>query len=263
MIKPTLTLFLICLVVTAALAFTQGITRDAIANMERMAAEESRTEVLKEADSFEPVDNLGEILRDAVDANAGLRAVAEAYRGFKGSSAVGYVITTVTKGYGGDMKVTVGVDTDGKITGVRIGDSNETPGLGAKVKEKPFISQFLGVKPEAPLGVVKGGKSKPEEIQAVSGATISSRAVVSAVQSALDMAEVLRKTQAVDNPGEINGEAQEAGDLDTEPEEGQSGDGPDSISEEEQSGDEPDSVQEEGQPDGSLAGVPGEEGGLQ
>jgi len=99
-----------------------------------------------------------------------------------------------SKGYGGSITITVGIDTEGKITGVEIGDNNETPGLGTKAKDEPFISQFVGIIPEEPLTVVKRNKTKSEEIDAISSATITSRAVTKAVQAAVDInAELMKR----------------------------------------------------------------------
>jgi len=69
------------------------------------------------------------------------------------------------------------------------------PGLGAKAKDKPFISQFEGIAPKEPLTVVKNAKTKVEEINAISGATITSRAVTKAVQAALDVNAELDKAE--------------------------------------------------------------------
>jgi electron transport complex protein RnfG len=86
-------------------------------------------------------------------------------------------------GYGGPIVLLVGVDTkEGKITGLKVLEHQETPGLGSNVAEAGFLSQFLGKSLESPFRV-------GEDVQAVSGATISSRAVARACAK---VAEIVR-----------------------------------------------------------------------
>jgi len=189
LIKPTLSLTIICIVVSAALGFTYTGTKAAIDERARIDAENARKEVFADAEKFEEVDNIADIAQG----KTGLEAVTEAFKAIKGSETVGYVFTTTGKGYGGTIKIAVGIDTTGKITGMKIVEHSETPGLGSKAGEEPFNSQFTGIAPQEPLKVVKNGKTKPEEIDAISGATITSKAVTGAVQAAVDMAEELNK----------------------------------------------------------------------
>ncbi|MGI6777343.1 MAG: RnfABCDGE type electron transport complex subunit G [Acetivibrionales bacterium] len=188
--KPALVLFIICLVVTAALAFTYSGTKDVIDERARIDAENIRREVLSNAEGFERIDGIEQLAEERPEFNA----VSEAYKGLKDGSVIGYVFSVVSKGYGGNMSLMVGIDSSGKITDVRIGEHSETPGLGAKAADEPFRSQLAGIVPDGPLSVVKTKSTKPEEIEAISGATISSKAVVSGVQTALDLyAELVEK----------------------------------------------------------------------
>lgn len=182
LMKPAISLLLICAVVTAALAFTNAITIDQIKESEASAAKEAMETVLSSADRFEAIESLDGISEDA----PGLVKVNGVYNGFKGDTLEGYVFQVVTKGYGGDINVTVGVNTDGQITGVNVGNNSETPGLGKKSEEPQFKSQMEGITPNGPLVIVKSSKTKSEEIEAISGATITSTAVVKAVQAAID-----------------------------------------------------------------------------
>jgi electron transport complex protein RnfG len=193
MVKPTISLFVICAVIAAALAFTYVGTKDVIAQRADMDAENARKEVLSDAERFETVEGL----EDVIAARPELAMVKKAYAGMKGDTVAGYVFEVDSKGYGGVIKLTIGIDVSRKITAVRIGDNNETPGLGSKAKEAPFISQFDGRVPGGPLKVVKGGGTKPEEIDAISGATITSKAVVAAVQAAVDTASELMKKEGI------------------------------------------------------------------
>lgn len=188
-VKPTLILFIICAVVTLSLSFTNAVTKDKIAQRVRLDEENARKEVLALAESFEELENLDSILRSSPD----MGLVKKAFKGLKGGETVGNVFLVESKGYGGTMVITVGIDSEGKVTGVKIGSNNETPGLGSKAKDKPFISQFTGIMPKEPLTVVKSGKTKDEEINAISGATITSNAVVKAVQASIDVNNELKK----------------------------------------------------------------------
>jgi electron transport complex protein RnfG len=97
----------------------------------------------------------------------------------------GYAVAGEGGGFQGNIRLMVGLDKNMEsITGIEILESMETPGLGERVKDEPFRSQFFGMKiPEGvTIGCVKNEKDKKEtDIQAITGATISSEAVVSIV----------------------------------------------------------------------------------
>lgn len=187
--KPAITLFAICVIVTVCLAFTFSITKETIDGRAAVDAENARKAVLVEAEKFSKLES----------AEPGNNAVyvKEAYQGQKGDTPVGYVMMVTSKGYGGAIEVVVGVDAKGSVSGIKIGSNNETPGLGSKAKEAPFLSQFDALSPKEALKVIKGKKAKAEEIEAISGATITSRAVTEAVQTALNMAAELAKKGGV------------------------------------------------------------------
>jgi electron transport complex protein RnfG len=188
-IKPTIVLFLICTIVTMALALTNFATKDAIASQVRMQEETARKEVFSDAEDFEEIQELESILSAEEDG----RLVKKAYNCLKDGEVIGRVYSVESKGYGGFISIAVGIDNSGKTTGVKIVSHSETPGLGSKAKDEPFISQLVGISPKEPLTVVKIGGSKEEEIDAVSGATISSKAVVKAVQDAIDIDSEIKK----------------------------------------------------------------------
>jgi electron transport complex protein RnfG len=100
-------------------------------------------------------------------------------------STVGYSFTTSANGYGGEIKVMVGVDTKGVIAAIEVLDvSNETPGLGQNAGKKNFWEQFKGKSGE--IGVAKNNPDK-NEVQAMTGATITTTAVKNAVNKALSI----------------------------------------------------------------------------
>lgn len=169
---PTVSLFVICVVVTALLGLTNAVTAPQI---ERLAAETeaaAKQEVLGDAERFSEAK---EIEKDGTT-----------YTYYEGQSAdgsfVGYVFSTSAKGYGGDIDVMVGVKADGTVAGVNVLSISETAGLGMNAKNESFLQQFIGKSGE--IGVQKNGSSDTE-IQALTGATITSRAMASAVNQAL------------------------------------------------------------------------------
>jgi len=183
MIKPTASLFIICLVTTFCLAFVNAITKDTIKERSLKDAEEQRKLVLSEADSFEKLEDAPE--KD----ESGL--IKEVYAAYDGDKLVGYVFSAAPKGFGGEIAVTVGISNEKKVSGVSVGDNSETPGLGTKTANKEFTEQFTGKDISGDIVVVKRPVSNDNEIQAVSGATVSTNAVTRAVQASARLAEKL------------------------------------------------------------------------
>lgn len=181
-IKNTLILTVITLVAGLGLGFVYEITKEPIAQAQEAAKKEAWQAVFPEADlgEFEPVD---------VDQKAADKVIKDL--GIKGSidevctvGEDGYVITTTdSEGYGGDIKITVGITADGTVNGVSILSISETAGLGMKAKEPAFYEQYQGKQAEKFVVSKDGGDGEP--IDALSGATITSRAVTGAVNAAL------------------------------------------------------------------------------
>ena len=110
---------------------------------------------------------------------------------------VGYVVTAVSNaGYGGDIKVMVGVDKNLAVTRIQILESAETAGLGANASKPSFAGQFEGAK--EPLAVVKGAAGQGQ-ISAIASATITSKAVTSCVNAALEVAQEKQSSGAADS----------------------------------------------------------------
>lgn len=95
-----------------------------------------------------------------------------------------YIVPAESKGYGGTIELLVAVSPEGTVVNYTITDANETPGLGDKASKSPFIDQFPG-KTSEQLVVTKDS-TNTENIVAISGATISSRAVTLGVKTAVD-----------------------------------------------------------------------------
>lgn len=181
-------LFIICAIAAYILGLTNNITGPVIEERNIQANNESRQEVLKDAQEFiEVKDVKGDLIE-------------EVYQGKKGNEVVGYTIKTTPKGYGGKIEVMVGISKDGKISGVKIGNHSETPGLGSKSKDPEFKDQYNGKSTNTQLNVVKGKANNDNDIVAISGATITSKAVTSGVNAAMNLYE--------QNLTSINGEGE-------------------------------------------------------
>ena len=104
----------------------------------------------------------------------------------KGTEIAGYAIKVAPKGYGGPVEIMVGISTDGKVTGIKILSHTETPGLGANAPQPKFSDQYKDKPTKDKLEVVKTVPSKENQIQAITGATITSKAVTLGVNDAID-----------------------------------------------------------------------------
>lgn len=174
---PTISLFIICVIITAALAFTNGITATKIAEGEAQAQQESMSIVCPDAESFE-------LLAEDEDGST-------IYIGTVGEDGkdilkiVGYAISTVSSGYGGQIKVMTGIDTNGEIIGIDVYyNDDETPGLGKNTSNESFTSQFSGLTSSDSIVVDKDYTGEDQKVDAVTSSTISSRAVIDAVNKA-------------------------------------------------------------------------------
>ncbi len=162
--KPIVVLSVICIVITGALALTNDITKPIIEEATRLAQEKARMELLPDATGFTAVEGI------AVD---GVSAVYTADNG------VGAVVTSSAKGYGGTMVVMVGFTADGTIRQIKVTENQETKGIGSKVAGDPaFWTRFAGLEAKS---LVLG-----EDVDGLTGATISSKALAAAVNSAIE-----------------------------------------------------------------------------
>ncbi len=169
-IKPIAVLVSICLIVTALLAYINSVTAPIIKAAEEKAAAEARAEVLSKADSFELMDikNLPECVDEV----------------YKAKNGAGYVFMLTVKGYGGDMKLICGIKSDGTIEQSKTLSHSETSGLGSKTAEDPYRKQYSG----------KNGKNV-DEVDAISGATISSTAYKKAINDAFKAYEMVKEAR--------------------------------------------------------------------
>jgi len=185
-IKLGLILFAISAVAACLLALTNYVTAGTIKQLNLDTNTAARQQVLSEATDFQqvPADQLANIGTEIGLKNPG--ELVEAYVGTNNGNIVGYTVKTApSKGYSGPVEMLTGITTDGVVQAIAILKQNETPGLGAKATLPEFKDQFNGKSALAEIIVVK---SKPaegsNEIQAITGATITSKAVTDGVNLA-------------------------------------------------------------------------------
>lgn len=138
---------------------------------EKMAA---LAETLPEASDFQ-----------ALESQPDNSSIKEVNKGSANGDTVGYNITVTPKGYGGLIEIVAGIDNKGKLIGIKILSHTETPGLGAKAAEPAFSDQFEQKNVDR-LVITKNKPAAENEIQAISGATITSKAVAEGVNTALE-----------------------------------------------------------------------------
>lgn len=182
--KLAFVLTTICFVAALALSQVYEVTKEPIAYQKRLQVLRAIRAVLPDIDN-EPDQDAVHLQVDST--NRGDSKEITFFRGrFTGElTGVAFVVET-REGYGGKIEIMLGVDPHGTILGVEILSHLETPGLGSKVTEKPFREQFIGRRLEDTKWAVRkdGG-----DIDQITGATISPRAVVKAIQHGLKIYE--------------------------------------------------------------------------
>ena len=189
-IKDALALTLITLVAGVALGGVYEITKDPIARQEAQAKAEAYEQVFTDAAAFEEVemdDTLIQTIRDQLD-QEGYKAqsIEEIMRAEDQSGEMlGYAFTVVTsEGYGGDIQFSMGVQNDGTLNGISILSIGETAGLGMNADTPAFKDQFVGKQVEK-LQYTKNGATQDDEINAISGATVTTNAMTNGVNAGL------------------------------------------------------------------------------
>ncbi|MCX7926855.1 MAG: RnfABCDGE type electron transport complex subunit G [Candidatus Omnitrophica bacterium] len=168
----------ICFIATSVLSTVYVFTKTNIALQNQKALQQGLKEVLNQANTFEPVYSNQQLLY---------------YKGLdRNKRLVGVAFVTRERGYAGEIETLVGMTTDGSITAIKILKQEETPGLGSRiceVRDDTTILDFLKgkriknkPKPWFTERFVNRKVSELKDIQAISGATVSSRAVIESVK---------------------------------------------------------------------------------
>jgi electron transport complex protein RnfG len=174
MIRLSGILCAITLVAALLLAFVNKITAPEIQKAALVASENAMKQIIPEAESFEKENE----------------AVSKA---MKSGEVIGYCVTVETSGFGGKIEMMVGIGSDDTVKGIEILSHSETAGLGAKATSSDFKDRFKGKKPN--LTVVKTQTESVEQVQAITGATVTSRAVSDGIRNAY---EIVKETKGGD-----------------------------------------------------------------
>lgn len=192
-IKDTLALALITVIAGIALGAVYMITKEPIEKQNEKTKIAAYNAVFSDLDTYEEykdAESLSKVLKEngfnAVEVNE----VVYAYNS-KGED-LGMIITVTDKeGYGGNIKMTVGIDVTGTITGLEILEISETAGLGMKAADKSFRDQYAGINADEVV-YTKSGKTQNNEIDAISSATITTKAVTDGVNGAITIFKELQ-----------------------------------------------------------------------
>lgn len=170
-LKLGVILFLITGICVGLLGAVNQITLPIIEANSLKTEQESMKQLLSEADNFTQIDAISD------------QFIKKVFVAKASEKVVGYVLNVEAKGYGGTISLLVGIDQKNAIKGVKILSHSETPGFGANAEKPSFIDQYIGKQDS--LKVTKT-TPKEDEIQAITGSTITSTAITEGVNSAVD-----------------------------------------------------------------------------
>lgn len=176
-IKLGAILLLITSIAAVILGFSNEMTKDKIAEVEAAVSEEARKAVLA-ADKFE----------EEKEVQIDDERILEVYKGLSESGeVVGYVVKTSTNGYNPNVEMMTGISIDGKVSGIKVTKHQETPGLGANAQNTEFTDRVKDKSTEEKIVIVKATPQNPNEVQAITGATMTSNAVRDGVNLAIEL----------------------------------------------------------------------------
>ncbi|MBQ1209015.1 MAG: FMN-binding protein [Bacteroidales bacterium] len=180
LIKTALTLFVIAALVAVLLAVANYVTAPIIARSAQERLNQSLNSLMSEAVTFESVDV------SLVEYSVPVYAV---YRGLdKTNAEIGFCVHVAPNGYSDTIEMMVAIDKDGAVSGVRILSIADTPGIGMKVDtDEQFQNSVLGF--SETFNIVKGTPASPNDVQVISGASVSSTAYLTGVNTAIEVAK--------------------------------------------------------------------------
>ena len=168
---------LITFVCALLLGIVNGVTKDKIEQNGIETRNAAMSEIIPDAE-FSDVEVPADY---ASPADKNQPVVSGVYKATLDGADAGYCVEVNPKGFGGALKMIVGINADGTVAGIKVTEASETPGLGAKAQsDKIWIAQFAGQPADGSLAVSKDGGT----INAITGATITSRAVTLGVNTA-------------------------------------------------------------------------------
>jgi electron transport complex protein RnfG len=174
--RMIVTVMVVCAVAASCLALAYSVTKDRIAAQDRAAQLKALKIAFPSADEFVAASSYA---LDVASQAAGDTPVYGVYEARQDGQQVGWAVVAGPRGYGGPIRMVVGLDRDGKVVGVSIISMNETPGLGSQIVERAsFLEQFVGVNASTAEADIKG-------LDMITGATKSSRGVRHGVEAAV------------------------------------------------------------------------------
>ena len=203
-IKDTFVLMVITLVSGLLLGMVYEVTKDPIKKQEEEQKIAAYQKVFEDAETFEKTEDqeatdqmIAESLKKAeLEGKAQIDEVLKAVS--KDGNTLGAVMQITSKeGYGGDICCTVGIQNDGTVNGISILSISETAGLGMKADTEEFRNQFAGKKADA-FTYTKTGATAENEIDAISGATVTTNAVTNGVNAGLSFFRTLSEGGVLD-----------------------------------------------------------------
>ena len=169
---PVVVLVAICFVTTLLLALTNSVSAPIIIKNAEITATANRKELLPEADDFTKVDQ-----DSYASSSDGKASVTEIY---KANNDAGYVMTCTTKSFGGDLTMMVGLDASGAVTGVKVTDHADTPGVGTKDQDPEYLAQY-----NTRTSLSSEDVKKESDFSFITGASVSGTAIHKGVYAAL------------------------------------------------------------------------------
>lgn len=194
-LKDTLALAIITIASGILLGGVYIITKEPIEKQNEKTKIAAYNSVFSDLSTYEAYDDLDSLQTSVKDAGYSGVIVDEVVYAFNSSKEnIGVIITVTDRdGYGGNIKMTVGIDMEGTITGLEILEISETAGLGMKAADKEFRNQYVGINADEVV-YTKNGKTEANEIDAISSATITTAAVTDGVNGAITVyKELLRR----------------------------------------------------------------------
>ena len=188
-IKLTVTLFATCVIVAGLLGLVNMVTKDKIAASSWRDTQPAMTAVVADPDDSEFSGALESADAMSAAAKAAGGTLDSVYEVLVGGENAGYAIKVVASGSQGNIEMMVGVDAEGVVTGVSIVDNSETSGIGSKVMSNEPLSSGVGVLDQFPgTSAADGPLTVGKNVDAISGATVSSKGVTAGVNAALAVA---------------------------------------------------------------------------
>ncbi|GAA0729089.1 hypothetical protein GCM10008905_28670 [Clostridium malenominatum] len=175
--KGTIVLLLITSICGLILGVAHGATKDIIAERERL--ESLQLSVIL------PKNNANDVKQMDVNLE-GVENVSGVFEALENGEVVGHAVIVTTNGFGGPIKMTVGITKEGKIGGIKIVSHGETPGIGTVIEDEKLLSKYRDKEIKEKLKLVKGTAAADNEIESITGASISSGAMVAGVNTAIN-----------------------------------------------------------------------------